>query len=50
MNDDPSSPDDEIGRLLAFELRKAAWETDNPGAWPAEKADFVARLREELGV
>jgi hypothetical protein len=44
------TPDDELGRQIAFELRWAAWERDNPGAWLAEKAHAKAVIREELGL
>ena len=50
MTEDDTPEPDEIGRWLAYELRKAAWVRDNPGAYPSERANFEASLREELGL
>jgi hypothetical protein len=40
----------EIGRWIAFELRKAAWIRANPGAYPSEYEHAMRVIRDELGL
>lgn len=50
MTDDASSPADIAQRWAEYVRRKAEWRRDNPSAYPSERADFEARLRQELGL